>query len=50
MKKLFLTLINVLLFTNAIFSQIDDVHKELLRMALENNYEIQKAEFDIEVV
>lgn len=47
MKKLFLTLINVLMFTSVLFSQVDDVHKELLRMALENNCEIQKAKLDI---
>ena len=47
MKKLFLILINVLLYTSVLFSQVDDVHKELLRLALENNYEIQKAELDI---
>lgn len=47
MKKLFLILINGLLFTGVLYSQVDDVHKELLRMALENNYEIQKAELDI---
>jgi outer membrane protein TolC len=47
MKKLFFILINVLLFTSVLFSQVDDVHKELLRLALENNYEIQKAELDI---
>ena len=50
MKKLFLILINGLLFTGVLYSQVDDVHKELLRMALENNSEIQKAELDIEVV
>ena len=50
MKKLYLTLIYVLLLTSSLFSQVDDVHKELLRMALENNSEIQKAELDIEVV
>lgn len=47
MKKLFLLLIDVLLFTSVLFSQVNDVHKELLRLALENNYEIQKAELDI---
>jgi len=47
MKKLFLILINGLLFTSVLYSQVDDVHKELLRMALENNCEIQKAELDI---
>lgn len=47
MKKLYLTLIYVLLLTSSLFSQVDDVHKELLRMALENNSEIQKAELDI---
>jgi len=48
MKKMFLILISGYLFTGTLFSQVDSLHENLLRQALEHNYQIQKAQLDIE--